>query len=427
MFLFTGSRSARKNSKKQTNEDILAALDDEDIAEDLAARLALEDEEEEEKKRRKGKEVIDYESYCSDEDEQLARAIQESLELESYPDNGIEEDIRFRAVIPREVSRSNCVGCHKVLLTGKCVRCSRGTWHSGFIIPKNKEQVKKVQNYFIPLPSVHETDKQWGQKYCPTHEKDRTPRCCSCRRMEPRDKKYISLGDARKLCLKCLDSALMSTEECKPLLEDIKNFYVGLNMKVHVDFPVLLVERSALNDAVSEENSHNIHRLPEVRGICTFQSQMVPHIPRRRGNIFSGMPTEPYKLVPGQSKVTGICVLFGYPRMLCGEILAHEMMHAYLRQHGYPPDLPLELEEGIAQVMAYRWLEAESVAGNGGRRSSKGKRSPFEKELGEYFKKSLMDSQDPVYGEGFRTALRAVNMYGLRRTLEHIKETKRLP
>jgi hypothetical protein len=24
----------------------------------------------------------------------------------------------------------------------------------------------------------------WMQKYCPAHETDRTPRCCSCERME---------------------------------------------------------------------------------------------------------------------------------------------------------------------------------------------------------------------------------------------------
>lgn len=24
----------------------------------------------------------------------------------------------------------------------------------------------------------------WGQKYCPLHERDGTPRCCSCERME---------------------------------------------------------------------------------------------------------------------------------------------------------------------------------------------------------------------------------------------------
>jgi hypothetical protein len=26
----------------------------------------------------------------------------------------------------------------------------------------------------------------WGQKYCPLHEQDRTPRCCSCEKMEVR-------------------------------------------------------------------------------------------------------------------------------------------------------------------------------------------------------------------------------------------------
>lgn len=54
----------------------------------------------------------------------------------------------------------------------------------------------------------------------------------------------------------------MSTAESKPLLQDIENYYDGLNMRVKVDFPVLLVDRSALKGAVGEENTHVRHIKP---------------------------------------------------------------------------------------------------------------------------------------------------------------------
>ncbi|KAK9993829.1 hypothetical protein SO802_023532 [Lithocarpus litseifolius] len=65
----------------------------------------------------------------------------------------------------------------------------------------------------------------WIQKYYPFHEHDNTPRCCSCERMEPQDTRYVSLNDGRRLCLECLDTAVMDTYECQPLYLDIQEFY----------------------------------------------------------------------------------------------------------------------------------------------------------------------------------------------------------
>ncbi|KAH7845913.1 hypothetical protein Vadar_007410 [Vaccinium darrowii] len=53
----------------------------------------------------------------------------------------------------------------------------------------------------------------WAQKYCPSHKHDGTPRCCSCERLEPRETQYAALDDGRKLCLECLDSAFMDTND----------------------------------------------------------------------------------------------------------------------------------------------------------------------------------------------------------------------
>lgn len=72
---------------------------------------------------------------------------------------------------------------------------------------------------------------------------------------QPTDTQYVTLDDGRKLCLECLDSAIMDTSECQTLYLDIQEFYEGLNMKVEQQIPLLLVERQALNEAMEGEKS----------------------------------------------------------------------------------------------------------------------------------------------------------------------------
>lgn len=69
------------------------------------------------------------------------------------------------------------------------------------------------------------------------------------------DTRYLVLDDGRKLCLECLDSAVMDTHECQPLYLEIQDFYEGLNMKVEQQIPLLLVERQALNEAMEGEKN----------------------------------------------------------------------------------------------------------------------------------------------------------------------------
>ncbi|KAA3461201.1 protein DA1-related 1-like [Gossypium australe] len=265
------------------------------------------------------------------------------------------------------------------------------------------------------------------QKYCPSHERDGTPRCCSCERMEPVDVKYISLDDGRRLCLECLDSAIMDTHECQPLYLEIQETYEGLNMKVEQQVPLLLVERQALNEAM--EGEKNVLRRPRIGA----------------GYRFIDMITEPHRLIR-RCEVTAILILYGLPRLLTGSILAHEMMHAWLRLNGGYPNLSPEVEEGICQVLAHMWLDSEIYAAAGSDAASssssssasssssssstsskKGKRSDFEKKLGGFFKHQIESDSSTAYGEGFRQGNQAVNKYGLKRTLDHIRMTGSFP
>ena len=114
---------------------------------------------------------------------------------------------------------------------------------------------------------------------------------------------------------------------------------------------------------------------------------------------------------------------------------------------GYP-NLSQDVEEGICQVLAYMWLDSEIYSGAGSddasasapasasassssssssTTSKKGARSQFEKKLGEFFKHQIETDNSPAYGDGFRTGNQAVQKYGLKSTLEHIRLTGTFP
>ncbi|XP_027359801.1 protein DA1-related 1-like [Abrus precatorius] len=407
-----------------------------------------------------------------EEDEQLARAIQESLNVGSPPQ--YDNDSTFLPQLFPPGYRI-CAGCKTEIGQGRFLSCMGAVWHPEcfcchachlpitdheFSMSSNRPYHKScyrekhhprcdVCKNYIPTNSAglieYRAHPFWLQKYCPSHELDGTPRCCSCERMEPRDAKYLLLDDGRKLCLECLDSSIMDTHECQPLYLEIQEFYEGLNMKLEQQIPMLLVERQALNEAMEGEK-HGHHHLPETRGLCLSEEQTVTTILRRprigAGYRVTDMITEPYRLVR-HCEVTAILVLYGLPRLLTGSILAHEMMHAWLRLKGYP-NLSPEVEEGICQVLAHMWLDSElySGSGNDGASSSsssssspsssstsskKGKRSDFEKKLGEFFKHQIESDASSAYGDGFRQGNRAMLKYGLKRTLDHIHMTGSFP
>lgn len=107
--------------------------------------------------------------------------------------------------------------------------------------------------------------------------------------------------------------------------------------------------------------------------------------------------------------------------------------------------LSSKVEEGICQVLAHMWLDPEiagdetctgsssssfsesSSSSSTSTSSKKGKRSQFERKLGQFFKRQIETSTSPVYGDGFREGNEAVLKYGLKRTLDHIRLTGCFP
>ncbi|CAA3007428.1 DA1-related 1-like [Olea europaea subsp. europaea] len=429
--------------------------------------LAENDNKGKKEEDEKGKKVIDTESLSHlEEDELLAKAIQESLEspprpYPKYPNSGY----RICAGCKGDIGHGRYLSCMEANWHPECFRChacnqpisdyefslsDHRPYHKSCYKEQHHPKCDVCKN-FIPTNAdgliEYRAHPFWHQKYCPSHEHDGTPRCCSCERMEPVDARYLILDDGRKLCLECLDSTIMDTHECQPLYFEIQRFYEGLNMKLEQQVPMLLVERQALNEAMEGEKIGH-HHLPETRGLCLSEEQTVSIIsqrPKIGGYRIVDMFTEPRRLVR-RCEVTAILVLYGLPRLLTGSILAHEMMHAWLRLKGYPYLSP-EVEEGICQVLAHMWLDSEILAGSGSNAAStpssssstssaassssssskKGKRSQFEKELGKFFKHQIESDPSTAYGDGFREGDKAVIKYDLKTTLDHIQLTGSFP
>lgn len=403
--------------------------------------------------------------WWKDYDEDIARALQDSLNSSSYPpfapNHYHPRGYRLCGGCNRDIGYGNYLGCMGTYFHPECFCChSCGypiTEHEFSLSGKNayhkscfKELTHpkcEVCHQFIPTNGAGLIEYRyhpfWSQKYCPSHEHDNTARCCSCERLESSNARYISLGDGRSLCLECMESAIMDTGDCQPLYHAIRDYYEGMNMKLDQQIPMLLVERQALNEAiVGEKNGH--HHMPETRGLCLSEEQTVTSILKRPtigGHRLIGMRTQPQKLTR-KSEVTAILVLYGLPRLLTGAILAHELMHGWLRLKGYRHLSP-EVEEGICQVLSYMWLESEvmpvfkhmpssstassSTSSSSSSSSKKGGRSPVENKLGEFFMHQIAHDTSPAYGAGFRTANAAVSKYGLRPTLDHIRWTGCFP
>ncbi|XP_010262653.1 PREDICTED: protein DA1-related 2-like isoform X3 [Nelumbo nucifera] len=330
-------------------------------------------------------------------DEDLARALQDSLNMPSYPPYAPPQFSPGGYSTYTHVPLRYCSGCNREIGYGKYLGCMQAFWHPecfcchscGYPITENEFSLSGKNPYhkscfkelhhpkcevclqFIPTNGAglieYKSHPFWCQKYCPLHEYDNTARCCSCERLE----------------------------------------------------------------------GH--HHMPETRGLCLSEEQNISSIskrPRIGGNRLIGMKTKQQKL-DRKCEVTAILVLYGLPRLLTGQILAHELMHGWLRLKGYRNLSPV-VEEGICQVLSYMWLESEvmpgsrnipstSAAASSSFSSKKGGKSHTEKKLGEFFMHQIAQDTSTAYGAGFRAANTAVNRYGLRSTLNHIYMTGTFP
>lgn len=227
-----------------------------------------------------------------------------------------------------------------------------------------------------------------SEKYCLTHEQiENRRKCTSCHRIEPMPDPssgrgpFVDLPDGRPVCLECLDSAVMTTDEMAALYVSVIDFMEGaLGLSIPSGMrqvPVLAVDAASLNsemDRGSLTHSGPGSQQVQVRGLTLSRSGQLKHY--SAGDL-SFSWERGWQMGPGRvhkvetvREVTAVLVLYGLPRDLTASILAHEATHVYLRLcKDVPVDLALPSEEGLCQVVAHRFLQhlhGESAASAGG-------------------------------------------------------------
>ncbi|KAG2497855.1 hypothetical protein HYH03_004121 [Edaphochlamys debaryana] len=256
----------------------------------------------------------------------------------------------------------------------------------------------------------------WKERFCNSHAKEDLVVCCACTRLQRHGQEHARLPDGRHLCLHCLGSVVLDTRDAQSLYEDVLAFYRDeLGMPHPQKPPLMLVEAGVLNEHSRQEGRADEQDAPSmhVRGLCV--SRIHSHISSVERDLQGTVRSVSTPLTPEPVRctVTSLLVLYGLPRLLCGSIIAHELMHAWLRMAGVV-GLESKVEEGLCQLLAYLWLDQQNELL---------RRYPEEQRLAQAFMYEIRTDRSPVYGDGFREALEAFREQGLRPLLRTVRST----
>jgi hypothetical protein len=230
----------------------------------------------------------------------------------------------------------------------------------------------------------------WNDVYCARHQKD-LPSCSNCGRpiSSLLTKGGVDFGDGRYCCNICTPKIIGEREVNERVLPRLVEFYNSYKLP--------------LTDLVRGVTVH----LVDTREM-TKQAQGDPLHPVT-GLIKKVVMVETRGTVQVKLKrIQEILLLRGLTEIAASGVLAHEVGHAYMFAHDFPT-LPPIVEEGMAELFSFLWL-----------RSRKGPEVAY--------RLDLIDANDnPIYGEGFKTARRYMAEKGFWALLNYVKQYARFP
>jgi hypothetical protein len=225
----------------------------------------------------------------------------------------------------------------------------------------------------------------WGDSYCLNHRNE-LPACCGCGRLvcERLTGGGVTYKDGRKMCNLCRRTAVDDTADAASELARVRRTLARLGFDVkQTSIPLRLLGRSELKRL----SSGSVGAQP------------------------AGLTRTMVRSVDGkvvQREVQEVLALYGLPREQLASVLAHELGHVWLFLNSFPV-LPPLVEEGICGLAELLWLRDQHTAD------------------AAYRIKLLQESNDPVYGTGFRAAQRALSGQSLSALLAHVRRHRKFP
>jgi len=207
----------------------------------------------------------------------------------------------------------------------------------------------------MPLGLLARVD-EGGRCFCLRH--GRTPLCAECGRIGAR-----MTPDGIRLCDRCERLGVRAESHARAILLQVRQDLQALGFRCPAaPIPVRLFHARELD--------------PGGPAAAACEGRLAY---RRRDD--------------GVTEFLGMAIQRGLPPVSCGRIMAHELGHAWLLERNYR-DLPPFKAEGLCELCAWFWIT--------------GRKRP-----NAAFKAGcMMRNQDPVYGGGFRAALKAYRAGG---------------
>lgn len=239
------------------------------------------------------------------------------------------------------------------------------------------------------------------------------PSCFSCRRVAAQDT-FKCFDDGRLACPRCFSSGVHKHEEVVDSMAAVQAFFASLGMQSFQkeEFQFLkmrLLDRPALMVMCKKNCHHAAKKCP--LGVTLSLTQV------KKTYTYAGEDRRVLTDVQKMCKVQGIGVLKGLPRTHMTAVLAHELGHAFFTLHKFP-HLPHQVNEGTCELWAYLWLKHLATMST----------EPEVREDANMHIERMQNNIDPVYGDGFRAALKGLSkVSNFIQFLKHIRRYNNFP
>lgn len=221
---------------------------------------------------------------------------------------------------------------------------------------------------------------QWKHNVCASHlDKKEVTICTSCGAFTT----YSPSHDGRCLCYNCKSTVVSTRSEISASLTYVKNLLISVGFDFGTcyvdDIPIEIVSASKMAEIQNTSISTN------NKGVTETETQM-------QGTSKSDM-----KVIGHTHK---IYMLSDQPRIEFLGTLAHELLHVWQNEHGIK--LPLMKSEGLCNMGSYLVYSTD-------------KSSIADSDI-----KNLKESQDTIYGDGFRYVFAKYEVSGWRGIIQSV-------
>lgn len=228
----------------------------------------------------------------------------------------------------------------------------------------------------------------WGRVVHTRH--GRTPQCASCQRFvlsedASSDGGGTTYEDGRLVCNACVATAVLHTAQIRPatrrVVQTLQTRFLPpedpwLQGQIHIS----LAPRDELTHKACATTSTTASTASALPG-CAVPQQSNFHGLTTTTRITTALRTMPRKFTTMEHEIT---LLRGLPDLQFRGVLAHELLHVWLNEHGYQP--PPAVMEGFCNLgsQAVYQTEREDPA------------------LAAVLLQQMETDPDPVYGDGYR-------------------------